>query len=171
MAIYLEVSIRSPRRSEGRLGTRQVVCLGCDVFQSAPPAEARGDSSPLELICCAVLFQSAPPAEARGDLSPPVVAISGFLCFNPLPPPKRGEMPSNTTRTDGRAVFQSAPPAEARGDPTWRTAARPSRCFNPLPPPKRGEIEFLAGFLAFVLVSIRSPRRSEGRYGVHSPDG
>ena len=38
-------------------------------------------------------FQSTPPAEARGDWS--VCSIMPApLCFNPLPPPKRGETSS-----------------------------------------------------------------------------
>ena len=38
------------------------------------------------------------------------------------------------------------------------------RCFNPLPPPKRGEIiSEWDCHVQGILVSIRSPRRSEGR--------
>ena len=97
--------------------------------------------------------------------------------FNPLPPPKRGEIaerkPFVTSKNRG---FQSAPPAEARGDHT--------RCyitfnmqfslgFNPLPPPKRGEIVTGTTCISFgtgITVSIRSPRRSEGRFRVFSLD-
>ena len=131
-------------------------------------------------------------------------------CFNPLPPPKRGEIPPRSRRRNsssvsirsprrsegrsrkasisvisdsvsirsprrsegrsaGRAVanfkllFQSAPPAEARGDRDPPTATTPDSGFNPLPPPKRGEIGFGLGPAPPILVSIRSPRRSEGR--------
>ena len=59
--------------------------------QSAPPAEARGDRRTLFLRPCHLMFQSAPPAEARGD---PINASTAKLdsSFNPLPPPKRGEI-------------------------------------------------------------------------------
>ena len=60
-----EVSIHSPRRSEGRPGDRDRVSRVYG-FQSTPPAEARGDC---------LVRRSLPPA----------------LSFNPLPPPKRGE--------------------------------------------------------------------------------
>ena len=44
------------------------------------------------LWCTGREFQSTPPAEARGDLGLPASADAGEpRCFNPLPPPKRGE--------------------------------------------------------------------------------
>ena len=84
------------------------------------------------------LFQSTPPAEARGDLASPSTT-GRDSSFNPLPPPKRGETEMGAKvppwlevsihsprRSEGRhpdpaamissAVFQSTPPAEARGD-------------------------------------------------------
>ena len=63
--------------------------------------------------------------------------------FNPLPPPKRGETLDGTmTRGKSQPLiqFQSTPPAEARGD-----------C---IPMPRRA---------SWSIVSIHSPRRSEGR--------
>ena len=136
-------------------------------------------------------FQSAPPAEARGDRS----SINPQRrCFNPLPLPKQGEMSGSERRLcPGSWLFQSAPPAEARGDdrvPELNTTsfrfnplplpkqgemfdgplngARASASFNPLPLPKQGEIRI--GFTARWThpqfpgsVSIRSPCRSKGR--------
>ena len=63
----LQVSIRSPCRSKGRSVISQdaAVTVGW-MFQSAPPAEARGDIFP-RLASGQIKFQSAPPAEARGD--------------------------------------------------------------------------------------------------------
>ena len=87
---------------------------------------------------CVDLFQSAPPAETRGDLS--------FDDINIADP-----------------VFQSAPPAETRGDVLVRVQSRFAQGFNPLPPPKRGETPQIDSFSALPTVSIRSPRRNEGR--------
>ena len=56
------VSIRSPRRSEGRCGRNAVREFGYS-------------------------FQSAPPAEVRGDACNRVNRLD-VLGFNPLPPPK-----------------------------------------------------------------------------------
>ena len=86
-----EVSIHSPRRSEGRpsLGPRarpsrrfnplpppkrgetcwsQRRAVRDERFQSTPPAQARGDPLTPTSISCYREFQSTPPAEARGDL-------------------------------------------------------------------------------------------------------
>ena len=60
--------------------------------------------------------------------------------FNPLPLPKQGEISNSVSML------------------------RKPRCFNPLPLPKQGEI-FEAGYFNLdVLVSIRSPYRSKGRF-------
>ena len=37
-----------------------------------------------------LMFQSTPPAEARGD-NKQIGTLVPQRCFNPLPPPKRGE--------------------------------------------------------------------------------
>ena len=61
-------------------------------------------------------FNPLPPPK-RGETSDAGTndSCAGWRCFNPLPPPKRGE----TTRPEGK-IHQET-------------------CFNPLPPPKRGE--------------------------------
>ena len=86
-----DVSIHSPRRSEGRRREKVNVAPVIECFNPLPPPK-RGETSPV--FCQA--------QRSRG--------------FNPLPPPKRGE----TTVTDGgsgyTSRFQSTPPAEARGD-------------------------------------------------------
>ena len=43
ISIVISVSIRSPRRNEGRLTMRQFI-IKTTLFQSAPPVETRGDS-------------------------------------------------------------------------------------------------------------------------------
>ena len=87
------VSIRSPRRSEGRFHRQAEGNPIITMFQSAPPAEARGDRQGDFLIILPVKgFQSAPPAEARGDFT------------------------VEHARQMLEHMFQSAPPAEARGD-------------------------------------------------------
>ena len=61
------------------------------------------------------------------------------MCFNPLPPSKRGE-----TYLLLRACLLS-------------------HSFNPLPPSKRGETGRIGETKGNIIVSIRSPRRNEGR--------
>ena len=111
--VACKVSIRSPRRNEGRPPNR---CT----------ATRRG------------WFQSAPPVETRGDIIRKRKGI-GNRGFNPLPPSKRGETPD---------IFAE----------TYEPA-----CFNPLPPSKRGETVTLRDSSEIGEVSIRSPRRNEGR--------
>ena len=60
--------------------------------------------------------------------------------FNPLPSPKQGEMAAE------------------------RSQDRRPRRFNPLPSPKQGEMTLSGIFDAKFGVSIRSPRRSKGRF-------
>ena len=92
----VEVSIHSPRRSEGRL-------YAVAVFEH--PAGK--------------MFQSTPPAEARGDVPPRgwgSLAESSRVSIH-SPPPKRGETPLDShTGNRTESEFQSTPPAEARGD-------------------------------------------------------
>ena len=106
-------------------------------------------------------FQSTPPAEARGDVLPPSPSATR-TCFNPLPPPKRGET-STMPGATGSKVFQSTPPAEARGDHRHAGGIVEHDGFNPLPPPKRGETVQIGRVRRVADVSIHSPRRSEGR--------
>ena len=151
------VSIRSPGRSKGRysrVDNSPVFIL----FQSAPPAEARGDAkacldNDLYLFQSAPpaearggetkkshLFQSAPPAEARGDGESPAGPIR--QCFNPLPRPKQGEIrnPRGRMNNPRSLKFQSAPPAEAHRPYQSAPPAEAAFRFNPLPRPKQGEI-------------------------------
>ena len=83
------------------------------------------------------MFQSTPPAEARGDVDGGRVVYK-LGRFNPLPPPKRGETSARGV-VGGSFAFQSTPPAEARGDLRAIGRRQDAKCFNPLPPPKRGE--------------------------------
>ena len=91
-----------------------------------------------ERLVAVAVFQSAPLTEARGDLHrPPQDYI--LLGFNPLPSPKRGEMPGYSQwREQNRVSIRSPHRSEGRSpdidDPTTHVA-----------------------------VSIRSPHRSEGR--------
>ena len=158
------------------------------MFQSTPPAEARGDGGGLHAcwkfkvsihsprrsegrrhlghqIKDTAKFQSTPPAEARGDKEPTVRQVSSVTYgFNPLPPPKRGETDPQTTYeqgTSGRS-FNPLPPPK-RGETGSECLRHALVCFNPLPPPKRGETPVISQRARVVDVSIHSPRRSEGR--------
>ena len=157
------------------------------------------------------MFQSAPLAEARGDTLA-VWRPKYTTCFNPLPLPKQGEIPwrcgvrstrpvsiRSPCRSKGRypggvasevhdlfqsaplaeargdanevyfsvrksIEFQSAPLAEARGDVACRAPRDRFTRFNPLPLPKQGEIcTRKDASCRESRVSIRSPCRSKGR--------
>ena len=171
------------------------------VFQSTPPAEARGDDlddpavTAMMKAISQVSIHSPRRSEGRLPCCDPGRETGTQSRFNPLPPPKRGEtwdqcgligMTSNG--------FQSTPPAEARGDlrlglnSHGRGVAgvsihspaeargdlgeiRPHFCvasngFQSTPPPKRGETHHTARYSTVAApnrVSIHSPRRSEGR--------
>ena len=119
------VSIRSPCRSKGRSGPRANTRRNrLDMaFQSAPPAEARGDRarSDTESPGLWALFQSAPPAEARGDrptatgLQGQVAAGDSVSIRSPCRSKGRLSRACHGARLEA-SQFQSAPPAEARGD-------------------------------------------------------
>ena len=137
--VDLRVSIRSPHRSKGRLGTLR------------RPARAHQ-------------FQSAPLTEARGDpLGVAHAYVARKQSFNPLPSPKQGETPDTSAVGPVDTKFQSAPLTEARGDRPAPTRYIDLIGFNPLPSPKQGETAKRKGNLFFGLVSIRSPHRSKGR--------
>ena len=68
------------------------------MFQSTPPAEARGDFALLSMMSFRETFQSTPPAEARGDITV-VSHLPEARGFNPLPPPNRGETSLTATVT------------------------------------------------------------------------
>ena len=135
--VETEVSIRSPRRNEGRLWpgssggeTKSVSIRSPRRNEGRPRIDSGHTHRPT--------FQSAPPVETRGD---PSSGSRGrrVPCFNPLPPSKRGETPSISPNCS------------------------PLLCFNPLPPSKRGETGTRRHKLRPSVVSIRSPRRNEGR--------
>ena len=113
-----------------------------------------------------VQFQSAPPAEARGDLIFQLGMWRRRIEVS-IRSPRRSEGRSSDLRPPARQpLFQSAPPAEARGDSAGPLEPCEHVRFNPLPPPKRGEIIPVHAVRPLRLVSIRSPRRSEGRFGL-----
>ena len=164
------------------------------------------------------MFQSTPPAEARGDVRAPGWCLSR-RGFNPLPPPKRGETNRpdlkqgsrhvsihSPRRSEGRRCgiesagefsegFQSTPPpkrGETEDEPPTNAAescfnplpppkrgetpsqllpSRSASSFNPLPPPKRGETQVQVPIAPRLRVSIHSPRRSEGRRCQYSGAG
>ena len=176
-------------RPRSSAGSRPDIGM-CGRFQSAPLNEARGDPSasrstnpPMEK------FQSAPLNEARGDLG--AGAVGGDRAsFNPLPSTKRGEMRHTARRAASRYVSIRSPQrSEGRLPPSTLSCLRasfnplpstkrgeifpgpcprrPARSFNPLPSTKRGEISPCCcrrPNRAAILVSIRSPQRSEGRF-------
>ena len=136
----VEVSIHSPRRSEGRLRYRNRRRRQSEGFNPLPPPK-RGETTASLPKSRSTRFNPLPPPK-RGETAEPAYAY--FICagFNPLPPPKRGET-DRFCRDATDVQFQSTPPAEARGDwPGTSERARRCACFNPLPPPKRGETVF-----------------------------
>ena len=186
------VSIRSPCRSKGRyLAPAPGPCIR-EWFQSAPPAEARGDvwwsfRASFNLS----MFQSAPPAEARGDLRRRPLAVkpgSSRTVYNVSirsPCRSKGRSGASSVPLPAKCWLPSPSsfnplPLPKQGEITWKTknrnpssrlpAALRGTCFNPLPLPKQGEISLTGRFEArgdvagiIVHVSIRSPCRSKGR--------
>ena len=59
-------------------------------FNQVPRRSARMTINPSMVTDALNRFQSTPPAEARGDRRA-ANREAGGACFNPLPPPKRGE--------------------------------------------------------------------------------
>ena len=185
------VSIRSPCRSKGRSADSRESIRAAE-FQSAPPAEARGDVDPSILSKFRTMFQSAPPAEARGDRWPNRKSGTSALCFNPLPLPKQGEISfallggnvldvgvsiRSPCRSKGRSTtdgvtsqcvgcFNPLPHAEARGDipcsPMFQSAPPAEASGDDLSDQCVGSKGRSEGVSA-ARVSIRSPCRSKGR--------
>ena len=133
------VSIHSPRRSEGRrpLLIRPTVLLEVSIHSPRRSEGRPGESGRCHLLNPKVSIHS--PRRSEGRRGSRSMQKGNLWGFNPLPPPKRGE-----TRP---CLFP--------------LCASPS--FNPLPPPKRGETLSTSMSSPSQLVSIHSPRRSEGR--------
>ena len=192
------VSIHSPRRSEGRRYSTFLDGVDITLFQSTPPAEARGDVSSWRCGLDHVKVSIHSPRRSEGRLNGGSAVRGRADGFQSTPPAEaRGDVCAGGALPGARLEFQSTPPAEARGDPGIRRGRdvggaqvsihsprrsegrRRRRCnglasgqiqasFNPLPPPKRGETFSIVERGAPVVVSIHSPRRSEGRPG---PEG
>ena len=160
-----DVSIRSPRRSEGRLLDNDPFTESEIPVSIRSPRRSEGRFPQLRGAAGdPAEFQSAPPAEARGDHGQGRRGDSGPRSFNPLPPPKRGEIVESSPeiaswimvsirsprRSEGRSACRKLTPAEA-----WS--------FNPLPPPKRGEIYPVESILAVRICfnPLPPPKRGE----------
>ncbi len=135
-----------------------------NAFQSAPPAEARGDPFSSATKTSRPSFNPLPrpkqgeisvgrlwsttiscfnplPRPKQGEMADSFGAKRLAACFNPLPRPKQGEISEAAQERKAHEEFQFAPPAEARGD-ALESNERVDRVggFNPLPRPKQGEI-------------------------------
>ena len=155
------VSIHSPRRSEGRPDE----CIlpqrpGIDVSIHSPRRSEGRQLPAVRLFIQERGFNPLPPPKRGETCHRLACSARARLSFNPLPPPKRGETRQSRVRN----------------------AAADTGGFNPLPPPKRGETAArddhrgrppMMWFQStppaeargddVALVSIHSPRRSEGR--------
>ncbi len=84
--------------------------------------------------------------------------------FNPLPSPKRGETGIGGIAVPGERKFQSAPLTEARGDSALRFGLAVVVVVSIRSPHRsEGRLTTVEGERTALLVSIRSPHRSEGR--------
>ena len=133
------------------------------LFQSTPPAEARGDLPESVTVASPVKVSIHSPRRSEGRQLVSRTRSSRSTSFNPLPPPKRGE--TDRHRNGGQLKeFQSTPPAEARGDVDPRDSPRRIRRFQSTPPAEaRGDGVRNGPSASALSVSIHSPRRSEGR--------
>ena len=156
------VSIRSPRRNEGRQ-TTMFTTARIILFQSAPPVETRGDDYGDKHIKVWLSVSIRSPRRNEGR------HVLGFflrcLVVVSIRSPRRNE-----GRLDGhinldlRLGFQSAPPVETRGDRSGPAAAAAvQRVSIRSPRRNEGRLYPLLEQPHVCIVSIRSPRRNEGR--------
>ena len=112
----IEVSIRSPDRSQGRYSD---LYGNTDAlkFQSAPLTEARGDERAGKSAAAAWGFQSAPLTEARGDVRGFRLRAGGKQVSIRSPDRSQGRYRGLCRFRAEPLQFQSAPLTEARGDP------------------------------------------------------
>ena len=139
-------------------------------FQSAPLTEARGDPRFSPNTGRTAWFQSAPLTEARGDglVLVPRVTLGSQFQSAPLTE-ARGD-PRRILPDSTKEMFQSAPLTEARGDQPGRSTKRrfwPNRFQSAPLTEARGDCRLMPTCRRnSKRVSIRSPHRSEGRYGL-----
>ena len=116
----MNVSIRSPHRSEGRYGFSLSFCSQAAVSTHVSirsPHRSEGRSPCLRRTTCpGSRFQSAPPTGVRGDLQ----VVGGKRHDNGVsirsPHRSEGRSDRSQRRCRRRSVFQSAPPTGVRGD-------------------------------------------------------
>ena len=132
------VSIRSPRRNEGR-----------------PKGQL--------LFATAVVFQSAPPVETRGDFNVP--NMRGHRPSVSIRSPRRNEgRPTTSTSTPPSAAVSIRSPRRNEGRPRVQAGLSQKKLFQSAPPVEtRGDHRRGRGWGVGHNVSIRSPRRNEGR--------
>ena len=87
------------------------------MFQSAPPTEARGDSALGLGLIDRFNVSIRSPHRGEGRWTRKFFTARKYRSFNPLPPPRRGEISHIALHSPQPKAFQSAPPTEARGDP------------------------------------------------------
>ena len=135
----VEVSIRSPHRSKGRLWRGVAPEAIIDEFQSAPLTEARGDivAFLVEVGECPVSIRSPHRSKGRRIW---MRSISSSCSVSIRSPHRSKGRHREFGPLIARLKFQSAPLTEARGDIA----------------------NYLAKYIA-KMVSIRSPHRSKGR--------
>ncbi len=133
------------------------------VFQSAPPAEARGDSDGVIYSRRMVQVSIRSPRRSEGRYAYYGRNRDRKPSFNPLPPPKRGEISAAFSCSLMMSGFNPLPPPK-RGEIRARPPVlRRPECFNPLPPPKRGEIRRLSRFFHITTCfnPLPPPKRGE----------
>ena len=160
-------------RGDTCCSSRRYSLADLNLFQSAPPVETRGDTrSRQSAVAQFMMFQSAPPVETRGDRKRNVRPRRSAKrsSFNPLPPSKRGE--TRILRAEpspDRRNVSIRSPVETRGDcPDTRLDSLRTSQIVSIRSPRRNEgrlatLTHIRFKLALNSVSIRSPRRNEGR--------
>ena len=107
-----------------------------NMFQSAPPAEARGDEETCGPVLEHKLGFNPLPRPKQGEIHKPRKYQRRIIRFNPLPRPKQGEIEQKESDAEASMNISFNPlPRPKQGEITSWT-----KSFNPLPRPKQGEI-------------------------------
>ena len=138
------------------------------VFQSAPLTEVRGDSRRPEFSAKRRLVSIRSPHRSEGRFVHDAENAGADRVSIRSPHRSEGRC-EKANRTNPAGMFQSAPLTEVRGDVPGGVPVADDNVFQSAPLTEvRGDTSRRWWTSRLLLVSIRSPHRSEGRYNLAS---